>query len=169
MEINFNELAQAEKATFSDTFEQPEVIENELKPLRHLNVKDLSPIMGLVSNLGIDQFQALLNPENLSALTAGVEETDEEAAQQIGMSMIFQVIDVVTAHYEKCEPYMIRLVANMYGLDPEAVYALNPGDFIEMFSEVLFDRNFADFFKRALTLFNKAASALSGNASMAAM
>ena len=169
--INFKAVEEAQTAAVESALGKEvigtiETTEEPLRLQRKLAVSDLGAIMGLVSSIGLNQIAGALSPEQLSAMAEGKTEADAEA---VGLTLMMNMLDIVLGNYERAQPHLVKLVCNIFGYTEDEVLNMDPGEFLERVTDIIMDKSFRGFFKQALSLFGKAASALSGSTAFAAM
>lgn len=154
----------------NETIEKNETIETieqeAAKPytFRKLCAKDVFPMVGIIKKIGLKEFKAFFEGEGISKImkmftTNGentvensAEDSSEEAASEntveaLGLSLAFEVAEIIFNNLENCENDIFKFFASVSGMKVEDVRNLEIAVFAEMVIDFFKKDDFKDFFK----------------------
>lgn len=116
--------------------------------LRALEAKDVFIVSKILSQIGLKEFKDAFDTKLLSS---GV--TDEKGLEAIGISVFFDMSQVLLGNLPKCEKDIYTFLSSLSGKDKKEIESLPMVTFVEMVIEVFRKQEFIDFFKLVSTLF----------------
>ena len=116
--------------------------------LRALEAKDVFIVSKILSQIGLKEFKDAFDTKLLSS---GV--TDEKGLEAIGISVFFDMSQVLLGNLPKCEKDIYTFLSSLSGMDKKKIESLPMVTFAEMVIEVFRKQEFMDFFKLVSTLF----------------
>lgn len=116
--------------------------------LRALEAKDVFIVSKILSQIGLKEFKDAFDTKLLSS---GV--TDEKGLEAIGISVFFDMSQVLLGNLPKCEKDIYTFLSSLSGKDKKEIESLPMVTFVEMVIEVFRKQEFMDFFKLVSTLF----------------
>lgn len=138
-----------------------EIIEQEAekateKPykFRTLSAQDVFPMFNIISKIGIKEFKSFFEGEGLEKImTMFSGQRDEGSVEALGVSIAFEIADVIFSNLPKCENDIFKLLAQTSNLEFEDVKKLSLSDFAEMVIDFVKKEEFKDFIKVVSKLF----------------
>ena len=132
-----------------------EAVQEEKKPytLRTLKSKDIFPMMKIISSVGISKFSDCFSSDSAKKLIEKAktkEKIQAEDVDAIGMSVAFEVGEVILSNLPNAERYIYQLLSNLSGMSVKELEDLDMGVFFAMIMDVVRQSGFGDFFKAAL-------------------
>lgn len=154
----------------NETIEKNETIETieqeAAKPytFRKLCAKDVFPMVGIIKKIGLKEFKAFFEGEGISKImkmfttngenTVGnsaedssKEATSENTVEALGLSLAFEVAEIIFNNLENCENDIFKFLASVSGMNVEDVRNLKISVFAEMVIDFFKKDDFKDFFK----------------------
>lgn len=113
--------------------------------LRALEAKDVFIVSKILSQIGLKEFKEAFDLKLLSG--------DEKSIEAVGMSVFFDMSQVLLGNLPKCENDIYTFLSSLSGMEKKEVEALPMNTFIEMVIDVVKKEEFADFFKLVSKLF----------------
>lgn len=113
--------------------------------LRTLEAKDVFIVSKILSQIGLKEFKEAFDLKLLSG--------DEKSIEAVGMSVFFDMSQVLLGNLPKCENDIYTFLSSLSGMEKKEVEALPMNTFIEMVIDVVKKEEFADFFKLVSKLF----------------
>jgi hypothetical protein len=124
--------------------------------LRPLEGGDIFIMTSIISKVGVKNIAKCFDSEEIKearkAKASGDANVDVEA---IGSIIICNVLDLVLEKLEYCEDGICKLLARLSGKTPTQIKKLGAVEYLDMFMEVISDKQFADFFMRAYGLLRR--------------
>lgn len=114
------------------------MVENKL---RKLCTKDLFPMFGILSKIGLKEFKECFNVKS-----------KKNNATEIGIGVSFDIADIIFKNIGKCETDIYNFFANLSGKKPQEMPELDLAEFAEMVSEFSQKAELRDFFMAVLKL-----------------
>ncbi len=138
-----------------------EAIKNEIeievpeKPyhFRKLKAEDVFLMFKIIKCIGINEFAACLEKDNIKKLIAEKGGNTDDLASVVGISVILEVANVIIGNLPKCENEIFEMLANTSDLTVKQVKALDLATFAEMIIDFIKKDDFKDFFKVVSRLF----------------
>lgn len=128
--------------------------------LRDLQADDLFIMMNIVNKIGIKEFKACFESEEVKAAVLNMaktkedDETDESAdVVSIGISVALDIATILLANIGKCKNDIYALLAQLSGLTAGDIAKLPVKTFTGMAIDLVKKEEFADFFQDAVKLF----------------
>lgn len=112
--------------------------------LRRLEAKDIAPMASIISKMGWKQFKDTFQT---------VDPKDMGNPEALGMTMVFDMVGIVLANYEKCQSDVFSFLSSLSGMKVKQIESLAPAEFAEMVIAVISKKEFKDFFTVVQTLF----------------
>lgn len=112
--------------------------------LRKLEAKDIAPMASIINKIGWKEFKVAFQT---------VDPKDMENPEALGMAMVFDMVGIVLANYERCQSDVFSFLASLSGLKVKQIESLPPAEFAEMVIEVVQKEEFKDFFTVVSALF----------------
>lgn len=135
------------------------IVETTAKPyiFRRLAAEDVFPMVNILNKIGINEVKKFIEGDGfksvLSAFTEG-EEGNEKAVEKVGLSIFFELLDLLLRNLPKCEDDVFKLLSSVSNLTVEQVRKLDVVDFTEMIMDFFKKEEFKDFIKVVSKLFN---------------
>lgn len=124
---------------------------------RRLAAEDVFPMVNILNKIGINEVKNFIEGDGfktvLTAFTNG-ENKDEKAVEKVGISIFFELLDLLLRNLPKCEDDVFRLLANTSNLTVEQIKKLDIVEFTEMIMDFFKKEEFKDFIKVVSKLFN---------------
>ena len=137
-----------------------EGVEERIKPytFRKLNSTDLFPMITIISKIGLDELTSVFEGDALKEVIKKFmpnkdENTDEEGKKGnqvlVGINVTLKIVNKILEHIPTCETEIYTLLANVSGMNIQAVKALDLDVFMEMLIDFVTKEEFKSFFKVA--------------------
>lgn len=128
--------------------------------LRELQADDLFIMIGIVNKIGIKEFKACFESEEVKTAVLNMAkakedgEADESAdVVSIGIGVALDIATILLANISKCKNDIYTLLANLSGLTVGDIAKLPVKTFTGMVIDLVKKEEFADFFQDAVKLF----------------
>ena len=136
---------------------------------RKLGVRDLMPVVRMVSKLRISDFQEGLSRKSLNGIvktakeklqenTSGQEEGEnqekDDLIENVGAEITFKAADILLQNLPLIEDDLMEFLASMCGMKPKEYRELPPGALIVTLREIFSSEEAKDFFTEAARLVN---------------
>lgn len=128
--------------------------------LRDLQADDLFIVINIVNKIGIKEFKACFESEEVKAAVLNMakakedDEADESAdVVSIGISVALDIATILLANIGKCKNDIYALLAQLSGLTVGDIAKLPVKTFTGMVIDLVKQEEFADFFQDAVKLF----------------
>ena len=119
---------------------------------RKLGAPDMFLMFRIVGSIGIDKFKACFEGEALDRLIALFKQGDEKAMTAVGVTLGFDVVNIIVSNLPKCEKEIYQLLSNVSGMD-EAIIKSDMILFTEMVIAFVKKEEFPAFIKAVRALF----------------
>lgn len=116
--------------------------------LRPLVAADMGPICKIISAIGVRQFKECFNIDQIKT----VDKTDIE---KIGFSVVFDIAGIIISNIPKAEGEIQAFLASLTGAKIDEIKKMPFADYGEMIIDVVTKKEFQDFFKRVMKLFDR--------------
>lgn len=116
--------------------------------LRPLVAADMGPICKIISAIGVRQFKECFNIDQIKS----VDKTDIE---KIGFGVVFDIAGIIISNIPKAEGEIQAFLASLTGTKIDEIKKMPFADYGEMIIDVVTKKEFQDFFKRVMKLFNR--------------
>ena len=120
--------------------------------LRKLHATDIKYLTRIVSKIGIREFSAVLQSEDVMGVFASFSQKqdagEEVDVSYVGIVAITEVAGIIVNNYEKCEDDLVSFCAAVSGMSADEVLALDLDEFVELVITIVKK----DDFKRAFTV-----------------
>lgn len=141
-----------------------EAVEERVKPytFRKLNSTDLFPMITIISKIGLDELTSVFEGDAMKEIInkfmpkkneQADEQKDEESKKGgqvlVGINVTLKIVNKILEHIPTCETEIYTLLANVSGMDIQAVKALDLDVFMEMLIDFVTKEEFKSFFKVA--------------------
>lgn len=136
--------------TRNNVAEMVETVTSKPYYLRALEAKDVFIVSKILSQIGLKEFKGAFDAELFAAAGAGGNKKNIEA---IGMSVFFDMSQVLLGNLPKCENDIYAFLSSLSGKSKKEIEALPMNTFIEMVIDVIKKDEFMDFFKLVSKLF----------------
>lgn len=140
-----------------ETITKDEIIEQEAGKaykFRTLSAQDIFPMFNIISKIGIKEFKSFFDGEGLEKIMATFSGNgDKGAVEALGVSIAFEIADIIFNNLPKCENDIFKLLAQTSDLEIEDVKNLSLSDFAEMVIDFVKKDEFKDFIKVVSKLF----------------
>lgn len=119
--------------------------------LRDLMADDLFIVVNIISKIGVKEFKACFESEEVKAAVLGVmKKADGEAdIVSIGVSVALDIAAILMANIGKCKSDIYALLSNLSGMKEKEIAKLPLKTFTDMIFDLVRKREFADFFQDA--------------------
>ena len=127
--------------------------------LRSLQGADIFPMSAIIKKIGVKEFKNAFQDEEIKGLVQSINNGDmskDAAANQAGMTVILNIVDVVLGNLPRAEKDIYKFLASLSGMKPDEVAALPMATFTGMVIDVIQTDEFKDFIKVVSRLFKSA-------------
>lgn len=127
--------------------------------LRDLQGADIFPMSAIIKKIGVKEFKNAFQDEEIKDLVKSInsgEISKDAAANQAGMAVILNIVDVVLGNLPRAEKDIYKFLASLSGMKPDEVAALPMATFTGMVIDVIQKDEFKDFIKVVSRLFKSA-------------
>lgn len=127
--------------------------------LRSLQGADIFPMSAIIKKIGVKEFKNAFQDEEIKGLVQSINNGDmskDAAANQAGMTVILNIVDVVLGNLPRAEKDICKFLASLSGMKPDEVAALPMATFTGMVIDVIQKDEFKDFIKVVSRLFKSA-------------
>ena len=127
--------------------------------LRSLQGADIFPMSAIIKKIGVKEFKNAFQDEEIKGLVQSINNGDmskDAAANQAGMAIILNIVDVVLGNLPRAEKDIYKFLASLSGMKPNEVAALPMATFTGMVIDVIQKDEFKDFIKVVSRLFKSA-------------
>lgn len=127
--------------------------------LRSLQGADIFPMSAIIKKIGVKEFKNAFQDEEIKDLVKSInsgEISKDAAANQAGMAVILNIVDVVLGNLPRAEKDIYKFLASLSGMKPDEVAALPMATFTGMVIDVIQKDEFKDFIKAVSRLFKSA-------------
>lgn len=127
--------------------------------LRSLQGADIFPMSAIIKKIGVKEFKNAFQDEEIKSLVNSInngEMSKDAAANQAGMAVILNIVDVVLGNLPRAEKDIYKFLASLSGMKPDEVAALPMATFTGMVIDVIQKEEFKDFIKVVSRLFKSA-------------
>ena len=127
--------------------------------LRSLQGADIFPMSAIIKKIGVKEFKNAFQDEEIKDLVKSInsgEISKDAAANQAGMAVILNIVDVVLGNLPRAEKNIYKFLASLSGMKPDEVAALPMATFTAMVIDVIQKDEFKDFIKVVSRLFKSA-------------
>lgn len=127
--------------------------------LRSLQGADIFPMSAIIKKIGVKEFKNAFQDEEIKRLVQSINNGDmskDAAANQAGMAVILNIVDVVLGNLPRAEKDIYKFLASLSGMKPDEVAALPMATFTGMVIDVIQKDEFKDFIKVVSRLFKSA-------------
>ena len=127
--------------------------------LRSLQGADIFPMSAIIKKIGVKEFKNAFQDEEIKNLVKSInngEISKDAAANQAGMAVILNIVDVVLGNLPRAEKDIYKFLASLSGMKPDEVAALPMATFTGMVIDVIQKDEFKDFIKVVSRLFKSA-------------
>lgn len=127
--------------------------------LRSLQGADIFPMSAIIKKIGVKEFKNAFQDEEIKGLVQSINNGDmskDAAANQAGMVVILNIVDVVLGNLPRAEKDIYKFLASLSGMKPDEVAALPMATFTGMVIDVIQKDEFKDFIKVVSRLFKSA-------------
>ena len=127
--------------------------------LRSLQGADIFPMSAIIKKIGVKEFKNAFQDEEIKDLVKSInsgEISKDAAANQAGMAVILNIVDVVLGNLPRAEKDIYKFLASLSGMKPGEVAALPMATFTGMVIDVIQKDEFKDFIKVVSRLFKSA-------------
>lgn len=127
--------------------------------LRSLQGADIFPMSAIIKKIGVKEFKNAFQDEEIKDLVKSInsgEISKDAAANQAGMAVILNIVDVVLGNLPRAEKDIYKFLASLSGMKPDEVAALPMATFTGMVIDVIQKDEFRDFIKVVSRLFKSA-------------
>lgn len=124
--------------------------------LRSLQGADIFPMSAIIKKIGVKEFKNAFQDEEIKDLVKSInsgEISKDAAANQAGMAVILNIVDVVLGNLPRAEKDIYKFLASLSGMKPDEVAALPMATFTGMVIDVIQKNEFKDFIKVVSRLF----------------
>lgn len=127
--------------------------------LRSLQGADIFPMSAIIKKIGVKEFKNAFQDEEIKDLVKSInsgEISKDAAANQAGMAVILNIVDVVLGNLPRAQKDIYKFLASLSGMKPDEVAALPMATFTGMVIDVIQKDEFKDFIKVVSRLFKSA-------------
>lgn len=127
--------------------------------LRSLQGADIFPMSAIIKKIGVKEFKNAFQDEEIKDLVKSInsgEISKDAAANQAGMAVILNIVDVALGNLPRAQKDIYKFLASLSGMKPDEVAALPMATFTGMVIDVIQKDEFKDFIKVVSRLFKSA-------------
>ena len=130
-------------------------MEKPVYTFRKLNSTDTFLMFKIIGKIGINEFTGCFEKDTVKQVLATVTggESKENAAAIVGISVIFEMANVIIGNLPKCETEIYQMLSNTSNLTVKQVKELDFATFAEMVVDFIKKEEFKDFIKVVSKLF----------------
>ena len=121
---------------------------------RKLNASDTFLMFKILSKIGLNDFVECFGKDTIQKMIGA--KFNEDNTTMFGISVMFEIANVVMANLPKCENEIYQMLSNVSGLGVDQVRNLDMCDFAQMIIEFVKKDEFRDFIKVVSKSFNLA-------------
>ena len=116
---------------------------------RKLNSTDTFLMFKIIGKIGINEFTSCFEKDTVKQMIATVTggESKENATAIVGISVIFEMANVIIGNLPKCEAEIYQMLSNTSNLTVKQVKELDFATFTEMVIDFIKKEEFKDFIK----------------------
>lgn len=136
------------------TLNESEVdVSGDLKPytLRNLKAKDITPVATIIKKIGVKELKNCFENEGMKKLVSQAMKSenglDKDAVKSIGITVAFDVADVVLTNLPACQEDVNTLLSDMSGMKKNEIEDMPLGTYTEMIIDVIRQDGFKDFMR----------------------
>lgn len=132
--------------------------------LRNLEADDLFIMIGIISKIGIKEFKACFESNEVKAAIMSMakqkkdaddatEDADagaDDGVVSVGVSVALDIAAILMANIGKCKNDIYALLANLSGMEEKEIAKLPIKTFTGMIFDLVKKKEFADFFQDAV-------------------
>ena len=124
---------------------------------RTLNSTDMFLMFKIIGKIGLNELTGCLEKDNVKQMIASVTrgESIEGASTMVGISVVFEMANVILSNLPKCENEIYQMLSNVSGMKVDRIKKLDFATFTEMVIDFIKKEEFKDFFKVVLRLFKQ--------------
>lgn len=129
---------------------------NKVYTFRKLQSTDMFLMFRIISKIGINEFTGCFEKDSIKQMLgkiSGGNKAIDNAAAVVGISVIFEISNVILGNIHKCESEIYQMLANTSDLSVEQVKELDMITFAEMVIDFIKKDEFKDFIKVVLKSF----------------
>ena len=112
--------------------------------LRKLTSKDIFPMCQIIKKVGIDEFKNCFSTPEVRKLIMEDGGTGK-AADQVGFTIIFDIVSIIVGNLPKCEDEIYNFLANLTGEKKKTLEELSIADFTQLIMDLVQKEDFKDF------------------------
>ena len=113
--------------------------------LRPLVATDMGIICNIISAIGIKEFRNSFNLKDFKG----------KDAEAVGIGVFLDLAGIIVSNIPKAEPEIQSFIASLTGMQLSEVKQMPFADYGELIIQVIMKKDFQDFFKRVMKLFNR--------------
>lgn len=118
---------------------------------RKLNSTDIFPMATLINKIGIRRFKEVFRNDEFKNALDG--ETGENALEEIGIGVAFDIAGIVLEALPSCKSNIYSLLSDVSNIELEELEKMEPAAFFEMIIDFIKKPELRDFMKVASKLF----------------
>lgn len=118
---------------------------------RKLNSTDIFPMATLINKIGIRRFKEVFRNDEFKNALDG--ETGENALEEIGIGVAFDIASIVLEALPSCKSNIYSLLSDVSNIELEELEKMEPAAFFEMIIDFIKKPELRDFMKVASKLF----------------
>lgn len=118
---------------------------------RKLNSTDIFPMATLINKIGIRRFKEVFRNDEFKNALDG--ETGENALEEIGIGVTFDIAGIVLEALPSCKSNIYSLLSDVSNIELEELEKMEPAAFFEMIIDFIKKPELRDFMKVASKLF----------------
>lgn len=132
--------------------------------IRPFSYGDIAPMTRIISKIGVREFAGLFSTQSIIAMMGGAVDKDQKV-QKVSISMLFEIVGIILANFEKVSDDLADFLASMSGMTAEEVKGLSLSDTYDLVQAVFTAQDFRDFFTRVSASLPKREAGEDGSAS----
>ena len=116
---------------------------------RKLGAPDMFIMCRIISKIGVNEFTACFEKDGIKNLLASVtgEDGKEDIPSIVGISVIFEIANVILGNLPKCESEIYQILAQTSNQPIENIKSMDMVTFFEMVVDFIKKEEFRDFIK----------------------
>ena len=112
--------------------------------LRRIKASDMGAVCKIIKGIGIKEFKESLNIDDLNG-----------NVEKIGVEVVFGIATTIVENMPKAQRDIDLFLASLTGQEIQEIQEMNFDEYGELIIQVVTKKEFQDFFKRVMKLFNR--------------
>lgn len=122
--------------------------------LKTLTSKDMFPMFKILSAVGIKEFKACFESDEVKKIASAAANGAEVDAGAVGMTIMFDVVGILISNLPKCENEIYSFLDGISNVSRKELEEMDMVTFTQMIVDVIKKPEFKDFISVVSKLFN---------------